>query len=513
MQKRLFSLSLIAFLGLSLLTVSGAEAASKSCYNKKAKGLVVKVSGNTCVMNKARSKWVPAVKSGACYTEKKKKVKAAHRTACRGLLGSQLKRLSQLPSTAKLAKASGSGASVSAVSGEPPVLSDIPAMDLKTLFWRDGVVDGVLGGTPTELQCSEFFNGDTDGYSGGMNACNLTAGVGYSFEPILSSGTSACYMKNFPTLANMEAGALTLVSGTFPGNDPAKMFNPPATSDRLVKVMAADPSTGDPQNIFIKVFSTAHNDTKGYRYRYDLWFCDSDSGSARQHESTYVAFDGKYHASNSGMNEHGSYSSSVDAYLASESGSIVFDTDRDRRADVSFEQQGGGSFKSRLLINSDDEIHNLMYDLGQMTRKAYSISNFSGNSTADLRFLQGAYKDIQYMGDTPLGSYDGAVEYRDTFYASAPASAYLAQLDAVNLATDSFYASVPSVDFDTSGYSCSADADIVIGMDMQHQVMQQIASECEQDRLDNMNFCWENTDLQNAMQGVFTSCQFGPPQQ
>ncbi|RIL06368.1 MAG: hypothetical protein DCC75_10900, partial [Proteobacteria bacterium] len=102
------------------------------------------------------------------------------------------------------------------VSGTAPTLASIPGSDISELFWREGVIDALASGQPNPEACGEFHAGQQDGESGGLGACHLTESVGRAFEDLVSSETSQCYMKNFPTETNLRAGAVVPVSGEFP---------------------------------------------------------------------------------------------------------------------------------------------------------------------------------------------------------------------------------------------------------------------------------------------------------
>jgi len=59
---------------------------------------------------------------------------------------------------------------------------------------------------------------------------------------------------------------------------------------------------------------------------------------------------------------------------------------------------------------------------------------------------------------------------------------------------------------DLSGLDCNADADIELGMDMSNPAMSAVQEECEGERLDGMDFCSQDTQMQQAMNNFGTAC-------
>src|SRR6185295_16949535 len=115
--------------------------------------------------------------------------------------------------------------------------------------------------------------GGTDGQSGGMGACHMAEGVGYSLGDILGGDTSLCYMKRFPTRANLSAGALSLLDGAFPGDDPSRLFSVPGGStSRVVKVSVSGEKEGA-HDVFLRVHGEDENQAAGDLYAVDLWYC------------------------------------------------------------------------------------------------------------------------------------------------------------------------------------------------------------------------------------------------
>lgn len=510
-----------------LLTAGGiafpfADNASAASYKKSD---LTKVKGGYCVL--VKSSWVPVKKDGKKYKVDNKASKAL-KNACKALLASpnlQSAGLSKLPSPATLLSAKSSSASSSDVSGTAPLLVDIPGQ-VKNTFWRSGVIEAINAGTPTSEQCNEFFAGSADGQSGGMIGCYMTQNVGYSFQSILQSGTSLCYMKNAPTDANLQAGGISIQSGSLPDGQVSKIFSVPSgAASRIIEVQVSGKSddhgnNGNDNNedgpargqtIFIKIDSQSDNTKNGNQYAFTLWQCHGGANPSG-FERTEVTSSGQFHSTSIEASDRGNFSSEITAFLKQSGDSLVYDLSKDRRAVAnSQDSEHGFSFKSDIVVTSDNLILSKVYDIfGEHVRKAYGVSEFSGSSISSLRFLQGSYKeDSQQFGENH--SFNGAIEYRDSNYAAAPSNALLSDLNDVDTSSDGFYSSAPSVSVDTSDLSCSAQADLVITMDMSNSALAASVSSCEGERLDGMDFCRSDSEVNSAEQRFFELCR-GPEQ-
>ena len=202
------------------------------------------------------------------------------------------------------------------------------------------------------------------------------------------------------------------------------------------------------------------------------------------------------------------HQSDVRATLRRIDGQLVFDPTRNRSATVSAEGTGENAyrFKSEVTVTPDNLILNKVYDVfGTHSRKAYSVSEFSGDGISTLRFLQGAYKDLNVESGQSSGGFETATEYRDTFYAAAPTSELISARDEVDLASDAFYQSEPDAEFDSNGASCSANADIELTLDMANPTLQGTVAACEGERLEGMDFCRDD-EIAAAEQQFFQSC-------
>lgn len=467
-----------------------------------------------------RSKWVPVQKVGKLYRVDRSDRRAVR--TCRRLLGrNRLESFSNVPSAATMAKANrvSSGALVGlAVSGTPPTLTDIAegSIDIADLFWRAGVVDAVVNSTASTDQCLEFYGGlGTDGTSGQFSACYISQNVGFSFQTILQGGVSPCYLRNAPSQANLDGGAVTVVSGTLPDSGITGIMDaPPGTQARIVKMQVAnfpgDEGSGG-QDIFIRIDPAETLEEEGNHYKATLWFCEQGDDTPQGVQEIQVTLAGRITSSEISSRDGQGARSLISGYLRSSGDGIVFDTTKNRRAELVFDSGAGPKFKSEVEITEDDLIIAKSYDSFESERKAVSVAHFSGTTMTDFRYDQGAYA---YSDGSRSES--TVNEYREPHYvnsqdADAPGGIDLIDVrDDIDLVTDSFFQSLDTGSFDTSTESCDVTADIVIALDMAHPLMQAVQSLCEGERLDGMDFCRTNSrvsaaefNFPNACPGVF----------
>lgn len=475
------------------------------------------IEDTTCGYISSLGKWkvVEAVEINGprTYYQVKALATTEEKARCKKLPGARsITSLKKLPAPTKLTKAApqSEGARLAVVSGVAPTLPKLSSgeVDLSTTFWSEGVIDALLDGDPSEEQCQQFWAGVEDGQSGGMAACFLTDGVGHSFSTMLMGGTSLCYMKNAPTLTNLQSGAVSLISGTLPDNDVTKLFSPPLASDRLVNVQAQHDEFGS-QNIFIRIYSQESNIAEGYHYRYDLWFCNPGQDAPSEKENTSIKINGAYKTRVIGRDRenNSAFSTMITAFLRmTNDGHPVFDTSQDRRAVVAFDGGEQSSFKGDLVITSENKILFKSYEsFDGEDRKGYSVAEFSGTSLENLRFLAGANR---HHNLTRNETFQVATEFRDNYYAAAPESELMSELNDVDFEEDDFYSEPPSVNPNITGYSCSPQPDVVVAMDMGHEGMRQVRQTCESgNRMEGGAFCSNDETLQQAMEAWFEACQ------
>jgi hypothetical protein len=477
---------------LALLLTCAHSAQAEKTYKFK-KGQLVKVSGKQCGL--IANKWKPVKKSGKSYTVDKK----GGRRCATLLTPAALKKsgLASIPSAAGLLKSS-SQTSALAVSGNPPAVKNIPTLGVKNVFWTPGLVDAITAANPpSQSQCGEFFHGTSDGQSAGMLGCYSVQGVAYAFQSILEGGSSACFMKNVPTQANVDSGGVQVIDGSLPGGDITKLFSTPTGSKaRVIKVVIN--GFGDQnEHGFIKINSQASLDKKGQQYAYNLWFCKEGQTTANNYEETSVSLAGEFKYFNVFVEGTNEYQNQIAAYLTKTATGVEFDTTKERTAQTAGEFQGA-NFKSLVMLLPNNTITTKVKEsFNNFGRSNYGVSEFSGSGISDFAVRAAAIKDV-FSNQTQ----EAGIEYRDTVYLSAPSSTLKSELAKVDIATDPFYTEAGTVTPDFSDKSCSQEADVTVQMNFSVPSMQAIGQTCSAQQLQNMDFCRGNEII-----AAFTKCQ------
>jgi hypothetical protein len=391
------------------------------------------------------------------------------------------------------------------VSGTPPLLlamlSGTPAPE--DVLFNDNTVEAITNSTATTEQCGAFWGSNVDGESAGLSAGYTLQGVGYSYQNLTQGATSMCYMRSFPTEQNLADGAVELVSGALPSGGIANIFTPGATA-RKVKVSIAGDEFGA-QDIYISIPSASTNAANGDAYKATLVFCNSESSEPGNIEQVRLKVSGEYTGTSLGASdEGGNFESKFTGFMRALNGRFVFDESRDRSAQVEYQSSSGNNFKSKLLLTSDGYLRNLQRDRhGGFTRKAFSVVRVEGSGLAELKVLEGAYKETGDAGTRE----DTAFEWRDSFYASSPQSALLDQLDLVSF-ENAFFDNPAEPPADLSDYSCGGSVNVELSLDMSHPNMQAVSEECEGDRVDGGDFISQSSAIQAAMNNYGAACQF-----
>jgi hypothetical protein len=321
-------------------------------------------------------------------------------------------------------------------------------------------------------------------------------------------------MKHIPTPENVAAGGVSITSGEAPEGNIRRLFSVPAgTAPRVVQVDV----TGDPgghnerdQTVFLRVAGDAENAAAGNLYQVDLWFCrGGPSMPADGFERLTIDTAGHFGAVSAQTEDDGSaHVATVDGYLTFADGTVAYDTSRARGAGVESASPMYGAFKSAVEIRPDNTIATRTYDSGSYgARKMYVISAFSGAGADSARFLAGAFKERHSVDGV---SFDdgvaGATEFRTSYYAAAPGSALLSQLDAVDLDGDTFFASPAAPSVDTSGFACDTAADVALRLDFTNPTVRDAVAPCEDRRFESMRFCHEDPSVQQADQTYWAAC-------
>jgi hypothetical protein len=492
MKRAWFSLLAVSAIVSTLPSLGEAQTVSLK------KNQIYRVSGGPlCGFVTPRNKWLPVKKVGNQYRIIKGGSPST-RQACTALLKPSARRsLAQLPDTSAIvSESTAGGQSIRSVSGTPPTFPQLVEAGGQNYFWRSGVVDAIATGTPNAGQCNEFFSSAVDGESGGYGACYLAEGVSYSISEIASSGTTLCYMRNFPTAAVADNQLVDVISGTLPGGSVRNLFTQPSGSQpRVVKIQlaGADEEGGGP--MFIRVYSEQQNTAQGNQYRFDFWACKSGENSPPQEaQQLRLSAGGELIATSINSSEGQQFTSTVRGFLVPGSEGLEFDASRGRSAVFGGGNNNPGTennFKSRVLINGDNEIrHWLRHAMGSNSlRTGYSASRFGGEGLVSLRFYEGAFKEAISGGHAH--EYGGSTEFRDTYYAAATSNSFSNETAEINFTSDDFFQegiTVPEIS--SSQFSCRQSADISITLDMSRESMQAVAAECEGGRVNGqIQFC------------------------
>jgi hypothetical protein len=468
------------------------------------KNQIAKVGAVTCGFAKS---WFPVSRSGKNFI-KIKKPTAAQKAACKTLLIGSKVSLTKLPNLSKIAASSSSSAQV--VTGIAPTLSEILTSGPTSTFWRPGVVSSIATGSPTPGQCGEFFSGQNDGESGGFLACYLTQNSGFALSEIVRAGTTMCYLKNMPTAEVLRSGGMRVVRGALPSGGISSLFSTPSGSTpKIVKIgLSSGGEDGGASTGILKVFAADQIAASGDLYKYEMVFCEGDSRTPQEVEKTRITSAGAFisNSANVGGGGEGSrFTGTVTAFLRAEGGSFIFDSSRPRSASFSSTTQFGGetfSNRSEVVISEGNELSNKEYSLSSReTRKAYSVSAFSGSGVTSIRFLEGAIKQSFASGD-----FNGATEFRDSVYLSAPANRFVSSLSTVDLQTDPFFSGTPEPESITASVTCSTPADIEVEVTMENDSVRLITAQCESERLDgDVRFC-SSQELEEAQNRFNSVC-------
>jgi hypothetical protein len=342
---------------------------------------------------------------------------------------------SKIPSTSTITRSSTSSLvgspTLEAVSGTPPQLIDIPGTSVPNLFWTAGVIDAIAGGTATFAQCDQFFSSATDGQSGGLGACQMTEGVGRSFETLLDAETPLCFMRSLATRTNLKAKAIRVVRGKLPEGGITELFSPGATQ-RLVQIntvpideeLDKDDQT---ERLFVRIPSQKANGRRDFLYAVDIYFCPDPRLPPRGFNTVRVTDDGEITIQHGNDRDPFAGGASnlmtVTGFLTFQDKSVVWDTTRDREISVQFSSQRE-NLKANVRVTSADLIFQKIRSAftqrtRERVRKEYSISRFQGTDITNVRFLAGAYKGVDQFGPKSK-TFSGATEYRDSMYVSAP---------------------------------------------------------------------------------------------
>ncbi len=480
----------------------------------------VKVKGQKtlCGLRSGRgAKWTVVKQVGRKKYAVDGRANSAKRKACAGLLArGKIKTLSDLPDDGSLVrvrtKAKGKS---SENSGLPPAVIDINDFGIG-IFWKEGVIEGLRSDPADATQCGEFFQGSDpeDGItSAGFEGCTAVEDLGYAFEPVLRSGSNLCYVKNLPQQGNLDSGALTVASGDLPEGKIENVFTAPSGSaPRLVKVQFQ--SSGNvTRSAFVEVAGADTNLANGDHYAYRFWSCGKPSESqpvaVLVRESAAVKLDGSLQVDRAGNDTYGQFDASSKGRLKVEQGSLEFDPEVKRTADVRYLSISGlNRFKAALEVSGNGRISERFLNLyrGRLSQKA-SIAEVSGQSLADLRVLRAAYKDQLTEESSVVRNFLGALKFDGSYYyRSEKNSDLLSEVQDVDL-NGEFFSAIGDVAFDPSDLSCDAVADIVLTLDLENESAEDLVEACNDQSKQIPNFCRENGSILNILESYPLTCE------
>lgn len=415
--------------------------------------------------------------------------------------------LSKIPNSSKIFSAS--GASLSTVSGTPPTVVSMNSLALKNVFWNSGVIDAIIGNTANESQCRQFYSTLTDGSSGGFDACYTAQDVASTISDVVGSGTTLCYMRNIANATNVANGSLSTVLGSFPSNDPAQLFSiPSGSTSRLIQIRVGGLGDGPPEDgFYIAIKSSGENAAAGNQYSYTAYSCEGSGSTPVEIEETSVKTDNRYVSDILTSGEH-SFNAAIRAYLTETDGVVSFDSTRDKTVQMNL-SQGTSSFKGDMTITPSNYIIAKRYGIfPSEIFKAYSVSRYSASSLGTLRFLESAFqRSSSYDAGVSFNNTTSAVEYQDTNYKVSASNVFLPWLTAVDFAVDSFYNTVPSVPAITTSFNCNTVVpDLVVSVNMATETMRAVSATCEGERLRDVNFCQNDSDLNAASNNFNAAC-------
>ncbi len=501
---------LAAALLFTTFTALPANAANLSL--KKGEQKSVKVNGRkvVCGFQRAKGKWVVVKKVGSKFSIVANPA-AKEKAACGKFLSSKLaKSLTNLPGVSTLIRSKrlpSSNANIQDVSGEPPAMVDINDIGVG-IFFRSGVVE-TLRDAPEPNSCGEFFIGANDGESAGYEGAATVEDIGYTFEPLLRSGSNICYARSLASQENLDSGVLTVDAGELPNGQIAGLFKEPSGENaRLVKLKFTKNQEVQ-RSSFIQLTSAQENRNKAQHFGYSFWTCgtNSEGESVKVYEQGVVKLDGTYEVHRVGNDEYGTFDATTSGRLKIEDGELAFDPAVSRTAEVKYLSISEmNRFKASLAVGSDGELseHFLNLYRGRLSKK-FLVANVTGDNLQNAAVTEAAFKDQLVETDLSSRDFSSALEYRDSGYRSAPNNALLSKVADEPL-TGSFYEEIGEVDFNSSEFDCNATPDIEVSVNLDLDGAQEIVASCSDEADQVNNFTRENDTLRAILDGYDDDC-------
>ncbi|EKD41308.1 MAG: regulator of chromosome condensation RCC1, partial [uncultured bacterium] len=189
-------------------------------------------------------------------------------------------------------------------------------------------------------------------------------------------------------------------------------------------------------------------------------------------------------------------------------GLIQFDSDATKTANVYFSSDDTMTFKADINIEGDVLTVKNYHSFADFTNKNKTVSQFSGSSLDDVRFLQGGFASQMTFNSSEQDAFYGAMEYQTNTYADVDQGDYYDLVNNYDFSADTFYDGTASLAAAllsaVSDYDCATTADVVVTMDFTNADVLAVKAECESKKLSNMNFC-DGDAMQQARNAMYQS--------
>lgn len=383
-----------------------------------------------------------------------------------------------------------SGAVAEAVSGIPPTFGELSSVGAESIFWAPGVIDELLSGNPSVAACAEFAGAGGDGASAGDNGCFMTQRTALAFRSILDGAKEICTLQRSLADANLSAGGVSLLSGSLPSEGIRGLISPSAIgAGRTVRMEMRNTGFGD-RTLFLRVPSQPENALGRALFQMSTWRCRDNA--VERSEELLVDLFGNFVDAAQVQNVSDRYLQvAVGSLVQEPDGTFRFDETRPRAALII---AGASTFFSTWAITLDAS--NILgvrsfsgFTNGSSVERSFTAARISGQSTRGMRFLEGAHRSNLSIEGLPDGIFhDAALEYRDTRYAAAPATALASLLSTVSFA-EPFYTVPPALSINFAGYSCEAPADVTLELDFANATLAATLAPCNDITLSDFNYC------------------------
>lgn len=411
--------------------------------------------------------------------------------------------LAALPDIGSLFQSSTSSSLRLAVSGTPPVFSEIKPSTLETYLSPN--ITTLISNITGYVSASDWDAVDTEvsSFRGAQSKCEAMQSVARQVTDLMQSTGSLCYMGN---IGKSSEQILSYISGEEVAQD---AFFAQGAEDKVRQLQIGGPEA---QNIFFSIPGTNSNSDS---YEIKLTFCDVNTNTSNSIDHILVDnAAGKFTyttASNRDEGENGNFKwhAVISAALKETSAGDGFEFNQSSARTMESKMSSSGSWGSHAsnsimtiaggVINSHEiGTHSNTFDGSTFSGSSKNIlsANFSGTGANDIRIFEGAGKRIGSWSD---GSETNAhtdvtgFEFNESAtpqYATVTSSTYLDTVNAVDLTTGLLSKDAPE-DPDVSAIDstiCSSTPDSIYSLDMQSSGMVAVEAACRNE-YDNGRIC------------------------